>query len=123
MVTARAENLIRGVDDLDDTIRRLQAYQEAGADVLYAPGLRRIEECGPWSASVDRPVNALMFASGLDVAALAEAGVARISVGGALAWVSWAAVADAARRLLSDGAPFDREVVKAGGGTVTAALG
>ena len=123
VVTARAENLIRGVDDLDDTIRRLQAYQEAGADVLYAPGLRRIEDVRAVVTSVDRPVNVLMFASGLDVAALAEAGVARISVGGALAWVGWAAVADAARRLLSDGAPFDREAVKAGGQAVTAALG
>jgi 2-methylisocitrate lyase-like PEP mutase family enzyme len=122
VITARAENLIRGVDDLDDTIRRLQAYQEAGADVLYAPGLRRTEDIRAVVTSVDRPVNALMFASGLDVAALAEAGVARISVGGALAWVSWAAAADAARRMLSDGAPFDREVVKAGGDAVTAAL-
>jgi 2-methylisocitrate lyase-like PEP mutase family enzyme len=123
VLTARAENYLHGRPDLADTIGRLQAYQAAGADVLYAPGLRRIEDIRSVVSSVDRPVNALMFASGLDVAALAEVGVARISVGGALAWVAWAAVADAARRLLSDGAPFDRQVVKAGGDAVTAALG
>ncbi len=123
VITGRAENHIRGVDDLADTIRRLQAYQEAGADVLYAPGLFRIEDVRSVVTSVDRPVNVLLIPGGLDVAALAEAGVARISVGGSLAWVGWAAVADAARQLLESGAPFDRAVVKAGGQAAKAALG
>ena len=65
----------------------------------------------------------LLIPGGLDVAALAEAGVARISVGGSLAWVGWAAVADAARQLLESGTPFDRAVVKAGGQAAKAALG
>ena len=93
VITARAENLIRGVRDLADTIARLQAYQEAGADVLYAPGLFTIDDVRPVVASVDRPVNVLLLAGGPSVSELAAAGVARISVGGALAWVAWGAVA------------------------------
>jgi 2-methylisocitrate lyase-like PEP mutase family enzyme len=122
VVTARAENLIRGVDDLDDTIRRLQAYQEAGADVLFAPGVATVDVARTIVDSVDRPVNVLLLAGGPDVAAFAEAGVSRISVGGGLAWVGWAAVADAARRLLESGTPLDAAMVKAGNAAVRAAF-
>jgi len=98
-LTARAENLIHGVDDLADTIRRLQAYQEAGADVLYAPGLSDLDQIRSLVTSVDRPVNVLLRPGGPDVGALADVGVARISVGGALAWVAFGAVAAAAEEL------------------------
>ena len=85
-LTARAENYLYGRADLKDTIRRLQAYQEAGADVLYAPGLSTAEEIGEVVRSVDRPVNVLAGLQGmtLDVEALSKLGVKRISVGGAL---------------------------------------
>ena len=82
MLTARAENFIRGNPDLADTIARLQAYQEAGADVLYAPGLRRFEDISQVVREVDRPVNVLALDDTPPVAELARAGVARISVGG-----------------------------------------
>ncbi len=87
MLTARAENFLHGRRDLADTIRRLQAFQEAGAAVLYAPGLTTREEIGAMVSSVDRPVNVLVGMPGmsLSVADLAALGVKRISVGGALA--------------------------------------
>lgn len=88
VLTARAENLIHGINDLDDTIRRLQAFQEVGADVLYAPGLTQIEDVRAVVTSVDRPVNVLVRPGGPTVGELAAAGVARVSVGGALAWVA-----------------------------------
>lgn len=103
VVTARAENLIRGVDDLGDTIARLQAYQEAGADVLYAPGPATVADVRTIVGAVDRPVNVLLRPGGATVSELADAGVARVSVGGALAWVSWGAVARAAHELLTAG--------------------
>src|SRR5262249_32053662 len=81
--TARAENYLRGNPDLADTIARLQAYQEAGADVLYAPGLRSFEDISQVVREVDRPVNVLALDDAPPVAELAEARVARISVGGA----------------------------------------
>lgn len=83
-LTARAENLIRGRMDLDDTIKRLQAFEEAGADVLYAPGLKTIEEVRTVCAAVTKPVNVLATPK-LNVAEIAEAGGKRISIGGALA--------------------------------------
>ena len=84
-LTARAENYLHGREDLKDTIRRLQAYQEAGADVLFAPGLTTAEEIGEVVRSVDRPVSVLAGVPGmnLDVAGLAKLGVKRISVGSA----------------------------------------
>ena len=103
VLTARAENLIRGVDDLDDTIRRLQAYQEAGADVLFAPGLLTSTEVRTVVGQLDVRSTCILLPGGPTVAELAEAGVARISVGGALAGWRWAAVADAARELLTAG--------------------
>ena len=85
-LTARAENFITGRPDLPDTIRRLQTYQEAGADVLYAPGIPRIEDVAELVRSVDRPVNVLAPLPGntWSLESLSQAGVRRISVGGAL---------------------------------------
>ncbi|WP_136659153.1 isocitrate lyase/phosphoenolpyruvate mutase family protein [Nitratireductor sp. XY-223] len=87
LLTARAENFLYGRPDLDDTIRRLQAYEEAGADVLYAPGLPDLEAIRLVCRSVTKPVNVVMGLSGptWSVAQLAEAGVKRISVGGSFA--------------------------------------
>jgi 2-methylisocitrate lyase-like PEP mutase family enzyme len=97
VLTARAENFVRGSVDLDDAIRRLQAYQEAGADVLYAPGITTRDQIERVVAAVDRPVNVLLTARTPPVPVLAELGVARVSVGGALAAVAYAAARDAAR--------------------------
>jgi 2-methylisocitrate lyase-like PEP mutase family enzyme len=102
MLTARAENHIRGNPDLDDTIARLQAYERAGADVLYAPGLRTGAEIRAVCEAVSRPVNVLAHA-GLTMAEIADAGGRRVSVGGALTWVAVGALADAAERIRDDG--------------------
>jgi 2-methylisocitrate lyase-like PEP mutase family enzyme len=101
-LTARAENLIRGNPDLDDTIARLQEYERAGADVLYAPGLATAEQIRAVCQAVGRPVNVLAR-RGLTVAQIAEAGGRRISVGGALAWVAVDAMVAAAERIRDDG--------------------
>jgi 2-methylisocitrate lyase-like PEP mutase family enzyme len=103
VLTARAENYLHGRPDLDDTIARLQAYQEAGADVLYAPGLRRLEDIRQVVAAVDRPVNVLAVPGAPSVSELAAAGVGRISVGGAFAFAALGAVVDAARELIDQG--------------------
>ncbi len=100
--TARAENHIRGNPDLDDTIARLLAYERAGADVLYAPGLRNGEEIRIVCEAVTKPVNVLAH-PGLTMAEIAEAGGRRVSVGGALTWVAAGALAAAAQRLTEDG--------------------
>jgi 2-methylisocitrate lyase-like PEP mutase family enzyme len=85
-LTARAENLIRGKHDLDDTIRRLRAFEAAGADVLYAPGLTTLDEVRLVASALTKPVNVLApLLKGATVAQLAEAGAKRISLGGALA--------------------------------------
>lgn len=85
-LTARAENLLRGVNDLDDTIRRLQAFEAAGADVLYAPGLTTLEQVRTVCGALSRPVNVLApQVKGATLASLEEAGAKRLSVGGALA--------------------------------------
>jgi 2-methylisocitrate lyase-like PEP mutase family enzyme len=102
MLTARAENHIRGNPDLDDTIARLQAYERAGADVLYAPGLRTGAEIRAVCEAVSRPVNVLAHA-GLTMAEIADAGGRRVSVGGALTWVAVGALAQAAERIRDDG--------------------
>lgn len=101
-LTARAENHIRGNPDLDDTIARLRAYEEAGADVLYAPGLADVEQIAAVTAAVSRPVNVLARPS-LSVREIADAGAGRISVGGSLAWASVEAAGDVASRMLGDG--------------------
>jgi 2-methylisocitrate lyase-like PEP mutase family enzyme len=103
VLTARAENLLHGRDDLGDTIARLQAYQEAGADVLYAPGLRSLDDIRRVVASVDRPVNVLALPGVPAVAELAGAGVARVSIGGGFAFAALGAVVEAARELREDG--------------------
>ena len=103
VLTARAENFLRGNPDLGDTIDRLQAYQEAGADVLYAPGLADLADIRSVLASVDRPVNVLLVPGSPSVAELAEAGVARVSVGGAFAAAAFGALVRAARELTEQG--------------------
>lgn len=96
--TARAENLLHGRHDLDDTVRRLQAFAAAGADVLYAPGLRDLETIRQVVAAVGKPLNVVMSAADPELTAqhLAGAGVKRISVGGSLSRLAFAAVRDAA---------------------------
>ena len=103
VLTARAENYLHGRPDLDDTIARLQAYQEAGADVLYAPGPRRLDDIARLVASVDRPVNVLVLSGAPPVADLAAAGVSRVSVGGAFAFAALGAVVEAATELRQSG--------------------
>ena len=102
MLTARAENHIRGNPELEDTIARLQAFEQAGADVLYAPGLRNPEEIRAVCQAVTRPVNVLAVPE-LTFAELAEAGARRVSVGGSLTWVAVKAFADAARAIRDSG--------------------
>ena len=101
-LTARAENHIRGNPDLDDTIARLQAFEAAGADVLYAPGLRIADEVRAVCEAVSRPVNVLAR-PGLTMAELEAAGAQRVSVGGALTWTAVEAFASAARRIYERG--------------------
>jgi 2-methylisocitrate lyase-like PEP mutase family enzyme len=103
VVTARAENYLRGRPDLGDTIARLQAYAEAGAAVLYAPGLVDIDDIRAVVAAVDRPVNILLVPGGPTVPELAHAGVARVSVGGSFFSVALGAVGRAGRELLDHG--------------------
>jgi 2-methylisocitrate lyase-like PEP mutase family enzyme len=105
MLTARAENFIVGRPDLADTIRRLQAYQEAGADVLFAPGLRTKEDIATVVRSVDRPVNVMMGMAGVEltVADLAQAGVTRVSLGASLARAAYGAFMRGAREVLEQG--------------------
>jgi 2-methylisocitrate lyase-like PEP mutase family enzyme len=101
-LTARAENHIRGNPDLDDTIVRLQAFEAAGADVLYAPGLRTLAEIRAVCESVSKPVNVLAVRD-LTLVEVAEAGARRVSVGGALTWVAVGAFARAAQRIRDEG--------------------
>ncbi len=103
VLTARAENYLHGHRDLADTIARLQAYQQAGADVLYAPGLRRLEDIQQVVREVDRPVNVLALDGLPPVAELAGAGVSRISVGGSFAFAALEAVVTAAAELRDQG--------------------
>jgi 2-methylisocitrate lyase-like PEP mutase family enzyme len=103
VITARCDNLLHGRSDLDEVITRLQSFQEAGADVLYAPGLRSIDDIRALVAAVDRPVNVLALPGSPTVPELAEAGVSRVSVGGGFAWVAAGAVVEASRELLDEG--------------------
>lgn len=104
MLTARAENLIRGVDDLDDTIKRLQAYEKAGAEVLYAPGLKTIEQIRMVRESISKPINVLFpFLPAVDMDTYAELGVNRLSSGGALANLAIASTIDAANEMNQSG--------------------
>jgi len=101
-LTARAENHIRGNPDLDDTIARLQAFEQAGADVLYAPGLANADEIRAVCEATSKPVNVLARPH-LSRDEIAEAGATRISVGGALTWVAIGAMASAAQAMRDDG--------------------
>jgi 2-methylisocitrate lyase-like PEP mutase family enzyme len=103
VLTARAENYLHGRPDLADTIARLQAYQAAGADVLYAPGLTSLADIRQVVTALDRPVNVLAVASAPPVSELAEAGVSRVSVGGAFAFAALGALVDAATELRDKG--------------------
>jgi len=105
MLTARAENLIRGRVDMADTIRRLQAYEAAGADVLYAPGLKTLTEVRTVVSAIKRPFNIVTGGLDPDITAsqLADAGAKRISVGGALSRLVLAAFVDAGRNMAEHG--------------------
>ncbi len=103
VLTARAENHLHGRPDLADTIARLQAYQAAGADVLYAPGLRRAQDIRDVLGAVDLPVNVLALPGVPPLAELAALGVRRVSVGGAFAFGALGAVVEAAEELLTAG--------------------
>ena len=102
---ARAENLIRGRDDLDDTIKRLQAFEKAGADVLYAPGLRDLATMKLVAAAVSKPINVVMSAAdpSLSAAEMEAVGVKRLSVGGALSRLALAAFMKGAREMKDKG--------------------
>jgi len=102
VLTARAENHIRGNPDLEDTIARLEAFEKAGADVLYAPGLRSVEEITAVCGAVSKPVNVLARAE-LSLAEIVAAGAKRVSVGGALTWVAVKAMVDAAEAIRDRG--------------------
>lgn len=100
VLTGRAEGRLRGGGPLPELIERLNAYAAAGADVLYAPVVTDIDELRTLVKEVPRPVNALLL-PGLTIPALADAGVARISVGGQLAWAAWNGAAEDARSFLA----------------------
>jgi len=104
VLTARAENHVHGRDDLGDTIARLQSFQDAGADVLFAPGLTIADDIRHVAESVDRPVNGLARTGMPSVAELAVLGVARVSVGGAFAALgALGALCEAAEELRARG--------------------
>jgi 2-methylisocitrate lyase-like PEP mutase family enzyme len=103
VLTGRAENHIRGVDDLDDTIARLIAYRDAGADVVSAPGLSDLREIAAVAEAVGVPLNVLALPHGPTVSALASVGVRRVSTGGALARSAYGALLAGAQELLADG--------------------
>jgi 2-methylisocitrate lyase-like PEP mutase family enzyme len=123
VLTARAENYLHGRQDLADTIARLQAFQQAGADVLYAPGVTSLEDIRQIVTSVDRPVNVLAIAGAPMVADLASVGVKRISVGGAFAFVALGAVVQAARELTEQGTYSYLELARPGRAAATRAFG
>lgn len=117
VLTARAENYLHGRPDLRDTIKRLQAYQEAGADVLYAPGLATKEDIAAVVSSVDRPVNVVMGLRGaqLSLSELTALGVKRVSVGSALCRAALGSFLRAAREMREHGTfTFAKDAVSAG---------
>jgi 2-methylisocitrate lyase-like PEP mutase family enzyme len=103
VLTGRAENHIRGVDDLGDTIARLVAYRDAGADCLYAPGLTDLEQIRTVVEAVAAPVNVLALPAGPTIGELASAGVRRVSTGSLLAGAAYGALVTGARELLGEG--------------------
>lgn len=123
VLTARAENYLRGKPYLADTIARLQSYSEAGADVLFAPGVTKAEEISELVASVDRPVSVLALPGTPPVAELAAIGVKRISVGGAFAYYALDALAHAAREFREHGSYGYWDRVRSGTAAARAAFG
>lgn len=121
VITGRAEGYLRGAPSLPEVIARLQAYAEAGADVLYAPGMTDLAEIRTLVAEVTRPVNVLLLGE-LTIPSLADAGVARISVGGQLAWTAWHGAATAARDFLAGGVGW-RSAAAAGRADAAAVIG
>jgi 2-methylisocitrate lyase-like PEP mutase family enzyme len=103
VLTARAEGFLYGSTDLSDIVARLQSFQEAGAEVLFAPGLRDLEHIRTVCSEVDLPVNVLAWPGGPSVAELGDLGVRRISVGGSLAWNALGSLVDAAVDLRDQG--------------------
>src|SRR3954451_12750169 len=123
VLTARSENFLHGRPDLDDTIARLRAFQEAGADVLFAPGLGGADVIRSVVESVDRPVNVLVIPGVPPVRDLGELGVKRVAVGGALALAAYEAAADAARELLGEGTYGYLDLARRGMGEVRSTFG
>ena len=103
-LTARAENLLRGVNDLDDTIRRLQAFEAAGADVLYAPGLTSLEDLRSVTTELNKPFNVLgVMIPGATLADFHDAGALRVSLGGALTHATLKPLIDAGKEMRESG--------------------
>jgi len=103
-LTARAENLLRGINDLDDTIKRLQAFETVGANVLYAPGICSLVELKQVTSELKSPFNVLApFFRGVSVDDLAEAGAKRVSIGGALNWAAVNPILKAGKEMLEKG--------------------
>jgi len=103
VLTARAENHLYGIEDLDDTISRLQAFRRGGADVVYAPGLVDLKAITRTVDEVKAPVNVLLRPNGPSVGQLARVGVRRLSTGGSLAFAAYGALAHSAKELLTEG--------------------
>jgi 2-methylisocitrate lyase-like PEP mutase family enzyme len=122
VVCARAENFLHGHPDLDETIARLQSFEAAGADVVYAPGLRDADQIRAVLDAVDLPVNVIALPGVPPVPELAKLGVGRISVGGAFAWVAYGAAAEAARELRDQGTYTYFERAMTGGEVAKAAF-
>jgi 2-methylisocitrate lyase-like PEP mutase family enzyme len=122
VLTARAENHIRGNPDLGDTIARLQSFQAAGADALFAPGISDIDELRTLVAAVDLPVSVLALPNTPPVAELSEIGVKRISVGGSFYYAAVAGMVTAARELLDQGTYGYWAETGAGGSVARAAF-
>jgi 2-methylisocitrate lyase-like PEP mutase family enzyme len=123
VLTARSENHIHGRDDLADTIARLRSFQEAGADVLFAPGVRELDDIRQLVSSVDLPVNVLVLPGMPSVSELGDAGVSRISVGGAFAFAAYGAATTAGRELLESGTYGYWETAAAGAKATRGAFG
>jgi 2-methylisocitrate lyase-like PEP mutase family enzyme len=123
VLTARAENLIHGVDDLADSIARAQAFQEAGADVIFVTGLRTIEQVRAVVSSVDLPVNVLALAGCPPVPEIAAAGAARISIGGSLMYAAYAAVIAAVNELRDTGTYGYWDAIASARDTIRTAFG
>ncbi len=115
VLTARCENLLHGIDDLDDTVNRLQAYVAAGADVVYAPGLVDLDQIATVVKAVAVPVNVLILPGGPSVAELGAAGVRRVSTGSLLSRISHGAMVAAAERLRDTGVISRSEPFLSGG--------